>query len=408
MPATRSTADAILQEDYQPLVREQINNEVPLLTYVEKNSKDIDGRRAVLSLHVARNAGIGARAEGGALPSAGNQGFAEERVPLKYNYGVGAITGPLLRSADSGNSAAFERALDGETRRIVNDLKRDVNRQIWGTSDGVIARCGATTNSVTVNLHANTTDVQFRQIEVPMFVDIGTVANPTSVASNLQVTATTDNPGAYTITVSSAVTTATTDYVFRAGSGGSGSDQKELTGLQTIVNDSGALFNVDPATYPVWKAVRDHNNGTNRSISEALMVKVCQNVQIKSGEWPNLAVAHHGVFRAYANLLLNSRRYVNTTDPKGGYTGGLAFIPGGGSEFPIVVDRDCPANSVYFLNTNHLVEYQMSDWEFMQEDGAVLSRASGKDQYEFVLFKYSELATDQRNAHGVLQDITPA
>jgi len=142
MGATKTTADAALKEDYQPAVREQINNDIPILTYVEKNTKDTDGRRAVLSLHVTRNSGIGSRAEGGTLPTAGNQGYAEERVSLKYHYGRIQLTGPLMRAADT-DKGAFERALDSETKRVVNDLKRDLNRQVWGTSDRGYRRAGA-------------------------------------------------------------------------------------------------------------------------------------------------------------------------------------------------------------------------------------------------------------------------
>ena len=50
----------------------------------------------------------------------------------------------------------------------------------------------------------------------------------------------------------------------------------------------------------------------------------------------------------------------------------------------------------------------MSDWEFMEEDGAVLNRVSNQDAYEFTLFKYAELTTDRRNSHGLLFDITEA
>ena len=89
---------------------------------------DADGRRATLSLHVTRNSGIGSRAEAGTLPTAGNQGYAEERVSLKYHYGRGQLTGPLMRAADS-DKGAFERAMQAETKRIVDDLKRDMNRQ---------------------------------------------------------------------------------------------------------------------------------------------------------------------------------------------------------------------------------------------------------------------------------------
>jgi hypothetical protein len=50
----------------------------------------------------------------------------------------------------------------------------------------------------------------------------------------------------------------------------------------------------------------------------------------------------------------------------------------------------------------------MSDWEFMEEDGSVLFRVSNSDAYEATLFKYAELATDQRNTHGLIKDITEA
>jgi len=412
MGATKTTADAALKEDYQPAVREQINNDIPILTYVEKNTKDTDGRRAVLSLHVTRNSGIGSRAEGGTLPTAGNQGYAEERVTLKHHYGRIQLTGPLMRAADT-DKGSFERALDAETKRVVADLKRDVNRQVWGSSDGAIAELAQTTNSVVVNLKSSVSDVQFRQLEVGMVVDIGTVAAPTGTTSAATISATSASgtsgtDGYYKVTLSGAVTTTFSTYIFRSGNGGSGTSQKEVTGLQSIVDSSGALFNVDPATYPVWKSSEFGNSGTNRQISETLMATVVQDINIQSGTWPNLAVCHHGVFRAYANLLLGLKRFNNTVSLKGGYSAGIPFIGGGGQEIPVVTDRDCPANSMFFLNTDHLVEFMASDWEFMQEDGAVLSRVSGVDAYEAILFKYMEVATDQRNAHGKLTDISHA
>jgi hypothetical protein len=114
------------------------------------------------------------------------------------------------------------------------------------------------------------------------------------------------------------------------------------------------------------------------------------------------------VFRAYANLLLGLKRFNNTVSLKGGYAAGIPFMGGGGQEIPVVTDRDCPANSMYFVNTDHLTEFMASDWEFMQEDGAVLSRVSGVDGYEFILFKYMELMTDARNTHGKLTDLSAA
>jgi hypothetical protein len=413
--ASKSTADAALQEDYQPLVRDQINNDCKILTYVEKNTRDIDGRRAVLSLHVARSGGIGARAEQGTLPTRGAQTFAEERVNLYYNYGMGSITGPLMRAADT-NAAAFTKVLDFETKGLVNDLKRDVNRQLWGTSNGVIATTAANASATTILLSSAapiTSDVQFRQLEQNMYVDIGTVAAPTSKTSANQIISTgglgtVGSP--YSILLTTAAATAAGDFVFRSGNGGgpgaTGAGQKEVTGLQSIVDSTGTLHNVNPTTYPVWASVEMDNAGALRAISENLMATVVQNINISSGTWPNLAVTHHGVFRAYANLLLGLKRFNDTVNLKGGYAQGLPFVGGGGNAIPVVVDRDAPANSMYFLNTDHLTEFMASDWEFMNDDGAVLSRLETTDEYAFTLFKYAELATDQRNTHGKLLDLS--
>src|SRR5438445_11602811 len=104
-----STADAVLKEDYLPGVREQLNNNTFLAT-VEKNSEDITGRRAVLALHLKRNAGIGARAEGGTLPSAGVQGDFDEEVQLRHNYARIQVTGQTIKAMAS-DKTSFVRAV---------------------------------------------------------------------------------------------------------------------------------------------------------------------------------------------------------------------------------------------------------------------------------------------------------
>ncbi len=63
---------------------------------------------------------------------------------------------------------------------------------------------------------------------------------------------------------------------------------------------------------------------------------------------------------------------------------------------------------MFGLNTTRLIEFYSSDWEWMDQDGAVLSRVPNVDAYEATLFKYAEFATDARNAHFKLVDLTEA
>ena len=51
---TLTTADASLKEDYLPPWREQLNNANVLDAIVSKNTEDVEGRRAVLSLPTSR------------------------------------------------------------------------------------------------------------------------------------------------------------------------------------------------------------------------------------------------------------------------------------------------------------------------------------------------------------------
>lgn len=406
---TKAAADALLKEFYLPAVRNQLNNDIKLLKEVEKDSEHVEGRRAVLSLKTSRNWGIGSRAELGTLPTAGRQGYSEERVPMYYHYGVGGVTGPML-AAGVSDRGSFARPLKEELSGITDDLKRDINRQLFGTSDGVIATFALTTSSVQLQLSTSytTTSTVWNQLSENMVIDVGTIAAPTLKASAVTISSvvppTSDTAGNGYIIVGSAVTTTGTDFLFISGNGGNtaNSTQKEVTGLQTIVDSTGTLHNV--AATGVWKSVELSNSGTNRSLTEQLIARACGDIHIASGKDPNLGIGSIGVYRAYAAVLTSIKRFNNTQTLKGGWQG-LTF-EAGTQPFPITWDRDCPNNTLFLLNTDHLTEFQSSDWDFMDEDGTVLLRTGTTDAYQFVLHKYMEFATDQRNTHGKVTDLT--
>lgn len=405
MPLNLAAAAAVLKADYKPAIREQLNQST-FAALLPKDTENVVGLYAVMALHVKRNSGVGSRADGGTLPTAGQQSNVQEQVPLKYHYGRIKLTGPTMK-AMSTSKGAFIRALDQEVDGLMNDTKRDQGRQYFGTSDGKIATCGTTSSSTTVQLIATTTIVELGQLDVDMVIDIGTVAAPTTVASARTITAIDETNKTITISGAAVSTTSGTHFIFRSGSGGSGASQVELTGLRTIVSDSGTLFNVDPSTTPAWKATVNSNSGTNRPATENLVISTIHTIRRKAGKDPNYAVGSDGVYRAICNQLTTLKRFPGSTMLKGGYEG-VAITPGvGGKSTQLIWDRDAPLNRLFLLNTDRLCEYQApdADWSWMDEDGAMLSRVSGEDAYEAVLFKYAELGTDQRNAHGLVSDL---
>ena len=418
MPASLSTVDAILKDDYKDFL-DNLNEANFILSQVETRKDTVQGRIARHAVHLGRSSGVGARAENGTLPTAGNQAYATVPVPVRYVYGRIQLSGPTIRQAVS-DRGAFIDALDAEMEGIKRDAMKDVNRQLWGTSNGVIAQCGTTSSSTTVVLAASTGSTALRQLffDGGMVVDIGTVAAPTTVASARTVTSVDETNK--TIAISgAAVTTSSSHFVFRSGAGGAsnnsgqpGDGQVELTGLQTIVDDTAVLHTINPSTQPKWKSYVNANGGTNRSITETLITGSIMKTLTNSGKKPSLLVSAEGVNLAVSNLLLSLKRNMEQTNLKGGYAGIQFYSPsvsGKGDESPTVLyaDFDCPNNRLYGINPEVLVFHQVGDgFQFMDLDGAVMNRKPDLDAYEATLYMYGELACKQRNAHFVIKDIT--
>ncbi len=402
---TRAQADAALKEWYLPVVRSQLNETVKFLMQVERGSESVSGRRAVLSLHVRRNQGVGARADGATLPTPSSESYAEERVPLRNLYGRFEITGPTIQAMES-DRGAFERGITSQTKGTVASLRRDVNRQLFGTSDGVIVRLAAVAATTAVTFHTSATDTQKRQIEIGMVIDIGTNTPFTSAATGVEITAVAIGAdGVPTgFTVGSAITVTNGDRLVRTGSGGSGSAQKELTGLQTIVNSSGALFNVDPATEPAWQSLVSSNSGTLRPASETLFAAAIQNASIFGGSEIDQIVTEVAVHRNYAAQLLSEKRFANTIELKGGYSA-ISINAGGMDEVALWWDRDCPVSTAFGISTGNLKLHEDGDWNWMDRDGSYLHRRENVDGYFATLVKYAELATDSRNSHLRIDDL---
>lgn len=396
MGATLTTATNILKEIYEPRIREQLQNHLKTSKRIEQTSEgvtsEVGGKYVVFPIHVKRNHGIGARLEMEELPVAGNQGYARAQVGLSYQYGSIRLSGQSMELAQS-NFQAFASVLDQEVNGVQTDLAKDYNRQIYGTSVGALGVVTGVNATVTVPM----TNTQY--MEVGMVVDIYNAAGNTlkTAAAGVTVTAVTKNTS-ITLSAAPGTATAATDIVVRHGS-----LNREMIGLEQIVDDTTTLFNINPATEPVWKSVINSNAGVNRALSESLMIKMVDDIYTNGGNTTAIFTTL-GVRRSYFNLLVQQRRYCDTKDFEGGFKG-LAFTTDNG-EIPLISDVDCQPNRMYFLNEKEFKLYRESDWSFMDRDGSKWQRVIGYDAYDATLYKYCQLGTHRRNSHGLIEDVT--
>lgn len=398
MGATLTTATNILKEIYEPRIREQLQNWLKTSKRIEQTSEgvtsEVGGKYVVFPVHVKRNHGIGARLEMEQLPTAQNQGYARAQVLLSYQYGSVRLSGQSMELAQS-NFQAFASVLDEEVNGIQRDLAKDFNRQIYGTSVGALVTITGA-NAAAVIPATNT-----QYLEVGMLIDVydSTGVTLKTAVGGVTITAITKNTN-FTVSVAPGVATVNGDIAVRQGS-----LNREIIGLAQIVDDTSQLFNINPATEPLWKSVINANGGVNRALSEGLMIKMVDDVYTNGGNTTAIFTTL-GVRRAYFNLLTQQRRYCDTKDFEGGFKG-LAFSTDNG-EIPVVTDVDCQPNRMYFMNEKELKIYRESDWSFMDRDGSKWQRVIGFDAYDATLYKYCQLGTHRRNSHGKIMDITEA
>lgn len=396
MGATLTTATNILKEIYEPRIRGQMQDDTKTTKRLEQTSEgvtsEVGGKYVIFPIHVRRNHGIGSRLEMEQLPTAGNQGYARAQVNLAYQYGAIRLSGQTMELAKS-NFQAFASVLDQEVNGVQRDLAKDANRQIYGTSVGalMVSNAAYTTNTI---LTDNT-----QYMEIGMKVDIYDATGATLRAAGREVTAVVKNTSV-TVDGAAIAAGAAGDIVVREGS-----LNREMIGLEQIVDDDTTLFGIDPAVEPLWKSVMNDNGGVNRALSESLMIKQADDIKTNGGNTTAIFTTL-GVRRAYFNLLVQQRRYSNTKEFEGGFSG-LEFTTDNGT-IPVISDTDCQPNRMYFLNEKELKMYREADWSFMDRDGSKWHRVVGYDAYDATLFKYCQLGTHRRNSHGLIKDITEA
>lgn len=406
MSANLTTLSDILKEYYLGPVAEQLNNEVLLLSRLESRSEDLVGKRAYVPLHHGRSGGIGARAEGVALPSAGRQDYDKAVYDLKYLYGRVEVTGPSMAKTKN-ETGAFLQALKSELDGIRNDLKKDLARQVYGNGTAVVGTVAAgAANSTTVAVVGS--EVIRKGQLYPGFVATIYDASATADLANTHTVSAVDI-SAGTVTFSAAVgaTFAAGDTIRRAGvatyspaEGNTYSLSDEIDGIQRIVADSAtALGGITPTGANAWW------DNQRVAVSGALTLEAIQkglNLARIAGGMPTSVITSLGVQREFYDLLDQAVQYTNPESLN--YAAGFKTLSYNG--MPIIADIDAPYGKMYIMDEATMKVFSDQDWHFLDADGMTLRQVTGFDKFEAIMARYMNLGATRRNNQVVLTGIT--
>lgn len=389
MAITLAYLNETLQKDYLPGFKAQLNEESSYFyKLMEKNGDPAMGADSTFLVTFGRSGGIGNRAEDGDLPTASAAGRKQISVVPKNFYARIGLSDRLIKSGKTG--AAFVNALDLEMEEIFRDSKDSLNRQLFGDGKGILS---------TVKTAATTKDnfvVNSAKFLAPnQLIDIIDATDGTTVLKTKALVKNVDKE-TNTVTIDSTVTVDVGDMLVTTGA-----YNLEITGLDAIMTPNNTIYGINRATNS-WFNPGVITCSESVLLDEDVMERAVQRTDLESGKEPEIILAGYTAFRVLKNYLSQFQRY-STIDTR--YDAGHKTMSYDG--IPVERDKYQGENTMDFLNIKDTFSLlsigELFDW--MDGDGAVLSRVANKAMYEAVLTSYAEVMCKQPGANVRIKGI---
>lgn len=214
-----------------------------------------------------------------------------------------------------------------------------------------------------------------------------------------------------------------------AGTGVDLSSNPNIVGVHGgALETTGLYANVNRSSYPLWRGNVLANGSIARPLTIDLMEQMDQNIYTASGERANVIVVSPGVFRKYKGLFESIRR-VEGSGPVPRYDTSVStlFFQG---DIPILRDKDAPAGTMTFLNTNRIskaflpISTQSTEdvFKVLEEEGKgsngdgeenpldlpfrIVPLAKNGDSLKFMVKCVLQLKVTRPNSMGYIKDIS--
>jgi len=434
---TLTNFDAILKNVYRGPIVEQLNQESYAIDQFERVAANdmgsFSGKQVIFPIHTGRNRGRASITDGGVLPTAGTQSYADGYVTMRYFTQGIELSDQVIKQSET-NEGAFVRAMTAEVEGATTDLRKDINRQVYGTGNAVLA----TVRTAVSAGAATSVDVDsFQYISVGDAIDIvradGTVANAGIVVTGVaaaagaaqnsatqtngvisfnSVTAPTGGwPTTATIRLANPASVAGTNTTTNAYPG------SESDGFRNITQTSGALHQINPdaatsvnPAVPLWKGTEvDANYSTAANSLEDLYIRLAQNIRKVSSKSPDVFLTTLGAQRRLANQFVSQKRWqdAKSLEMQEGYS--AIMIASGAKPVPVIADVDAPAGFVFGLQKSSFAwsELQKPDWLSAPDGkGSILTLKTGASAgtrnavWQAWLGWYAALTCVARNQNG--------
>jgi hypothetical protein len=395
---TLSAADPLLKDFYVGPIVEQLNYKTWMIDQIERDSEHIDlsGRRAIVPVHVNKNRGRGSRGDNANLPVAGFNTDVDAIVKIKYHYYAMEISDPTI-TATQNNAGAFANLLERESSMLAKEMRKDINRQVYGDGTGALAKVRAASTLKVVNVDS----VQY--IGVGDVVDVlvaSSGATTNGIVGATVIKRTTGAEPTIELDVNLAGSAGTEYSVYITGS-----RMNEMDGLRNIIAKNRELHGINGATagneYWNAKVLNAEGNVAGESLFETLMDEVGAG---GNGDVEAI-VTTRGIKRRLADTYQSQKRFNDSraTEIKGGYT--AIWV----NEVPVISDDDAPKGFAFGINKDSFRWFEQAGPGWLEKDGVIFhlknsTTAGQKMNVWQAWFKwYASLGNTSPNRNGVIE-----
>lgn len=405
---------AVLKDMVLPYVRDNLPKQTILMDQLKRNAGVTPMNDEFLAaVYTSRHGGVANLAnDGNNLVSASGRDTSRGTVAVETVSASFRIS-KLVMDASRSGQMSVENMLTAQTRTLMSDTSRHINRQYYNDGVGVVSQVRGTGGSVGTGTIAveymNASLDDGRSIDwygtingdisptkyfaADQLIGVGTAG--AAVGTVTSVTGTSIVSGAPT-----AIVTAANDSIYILDGSGAGAGTAEILGVRAALSST-----TGASTYAGLARNVAAWTPSFGSASEALSLDRMTERYLRAREYAQMGdkyifIMNITPYRKYGALLTAMRQVVNEAELLGGFKG-LSFAAGGNQVVGVFLDYEVPDGEVLVLNLDTWTICQVDDLSWVSgAEGEPLLRISQTITYEAALVWFTNLMCLAPGANG--------
>jgi len=381
-----STVGNALKTYYTGPIIVQIDEQVgPVYTKIEKRIKEVAGNQFKWPLQYGRSGGVGARSEGGNLPNPSPRSYLQAAAIPKDMYARMAISDKLMRTSKI-SKASFADQLTLQMQDLTGDAKDMLRRNFCNDSTGVMGKVDA---NVTGAKNVVVKEGNIKWFYPGQRLDVLTA--PATKSVDGVVLADVDY-ATNTIVFASNVTVTANQIITLAGN-----YNNELVGLGEIFTADTTIYGINRADYSWFNPMLYPKNAAFDSM---FLQEGIDDIRDYTGDEVDFIVCNSRSQRTYVDEQNTYKHNVNTMTVDGGFK----VVTYNGIPFSV---EPYYKDGIYdLLTTKNIHLDRLAEWDWMDDDGKILSRIAEKAAYEASMVCYEEMTCDKIRAQARISGVT--